>query len=166
MTAERVDEALSRYAEAVSRTEYLREQNRLLNEALQLALSHMVSDEVSLSQQLTGMPHGTMISDPTGRLGMWFAEGHESWTVEQIKAEIKTNKGEIASLRWVVCFVPAWIKGLNDNEARLIRLKYFNRLTFSEMAEAVEKETGVLLSRSGIVSKLKAAKRRIYRLAR
>lgn len=166
MRAEKVDEALAGYPEAVSRTEYLTQQNALLRDALRLALAQMPNDEVSLSQQLTGMPHGTKISDPTGRLGMWFAEGHETWTVGQIRAEIAQNEREIASLRWMIVFVPAWLKALNDKESALIRWKYFDRLSWAEIGRKVYMTYGTRYGKAGIYKLLAAAKDRIYRAAK
>lgn len=165
MRAERVDEALAKYPEATARTEYLTQQNKLLQEALSIALTQMANDAVSLSQQLTGMPHGTKISDPTGRLGIWFAEGHETWTVEQIRAEIARNEEEIASLRWILVFVRAWMMALNDKESALIRWKYFDRLSWTEISRKVYETYGVKYGKRGLSYMIEAARKRIYRMA-
>jgi len=165
MTAEVVNEALSLHLERVSRCEHIDTEIKILREMLEVAEREMVNDEVSLSQALSGMPHGTAISDPTGRLGLRLACGFESWRVQQIKDELAKMEEEYRTLSHWIAFVRAWLKCLTDKEKMLIELKYIQKLSWDEIIIAYQKEYGQRYGKSGMKIQVHRAIEKVYKIA-
>lgn len=165
MKTESINEALSMHLERVARAEFLETEIKVLHEMLEVAEKEMVNDEVSLSQQLTGMPHGTAISDPTGKLGLRLACGYESWRVQQIKDEIKKLQDEYNTLCHWIAFVKAWLKCLTDKEKLLIELKYIQKLSWDEIIIAYQKNYGQRYGKSGMKVQVQKAIEKVYKIA-
>ena len=166
MKAEIINEALSSYLERLSRCEFLESEIKILREMLEKAEMEMVNDEVSLSQELTGMPHGTSIGDPTGKLGLRLACGFESWTVKQIKEELSKLQDEYNTLKYWVSFVQAWLKCLTDKERALIEMKYIQKLSWDEIINNYQKEHGQRYGRSGMKLQVQKAMEKVYKIAK
>ena len=166
MKIEVVNEALSLYLERLSRSEHLKNEIALLRETLENARSEMIDNEVSLSQEMTGMPHGTSISDPTGKLGLMFACGFESWDVKQIRMELEEKENEMKELERWVAFVRAWLMGLTDKERLLIELKYIQKLSWDEIINSYQKEYGQRYGRSGMKVMVQKAIEKVYNVAK
>jgi len=165
MKVEIVNEALSAYLERMARCEFLDGEIKLLREMLEKAEREMVDDEVSLSQELTGMPHGTSIGDPTGRLGLKLACGFESWSVKQIKEELIKLNEEYNTLKYWVAFVGAWLKCLTDKERMLIEMKYIQKLSWDEIINAYQKAYGQRYGKSGMKILVQKSIEKIYKIA-
>jgi len=165
MKVEIVNQALSEYLERLARCEFLESEIKILQEMLEREEMKMVDDEVSLSQQLTGMPHGTSVGDPTGKLGLKLACGFESWSVKQIKEELANRKGEYDTLSYWVAFVKAWLKCLTDKERALIEMKYIQKLSWDEIIIKYQKEYGQRYGRSGMKIQVQKAMEKVYKIA-
>lgn len=165
MKVEIVNEALSAYLERLARCEFLDGELKLLREMLEKAESEMVNDEVSLSQELTGMPHGSSVGDPTGKLGLKLACGFESWSVKQIKEEIAKLTEEYNTLKYWVSFVCAWLKCLTDKERLLIEMKYIQKLSWDEIINRYQKEYGQRYGKSGMKILVQKAMEKVYKIA-
>ena len=165
MKSEIVIEALSSYLERVARCEFLDSEIGILREMLNKAETEMVDDEVSLSQELTGMPHGTSISDPTGKLGLRLACGFESWTVKQIKEELTKLQEEYNTLKYWVSFVRAWMMCLTDKEKMLVEMKYIQKLSWDEIINKYQKEYGQRYGKSGMKILVQKSIEKVYKIA-
>ena len=165
MKVEIINEALSLYLERVARCEFLESEIKMLREILEKEESEMVDDEVSLSQELTGMPHGTSIGDPTGRLGLKLACGFESWSVKQIKEEITKLMEEYNTTKYWISFVVAWLKCLTDKERMLIELKYIQKLSWDEIINKYQREYGQRYGKSGMKILVQKSIEKIYKIA-
>lgn len=162
MEAAKVDELMGLYIEHLARTEYLESEIKLLEQMLEKAKVEMVDDEVSLSQELTGMPHGSGVGDPVAILGMKLAEGHVSWRVEQITEELKKLRAEHQQKKWTVIFVNAWLKCLNDRERLLVEHKVLRGETWAEISEAYSSKYSIVISKSGMKKIIERAMEKIY----
>lgn len=165
MKVEVINEALSMYLERVARREFLDNEIKLLRDMLEAAVTEMVDDEVSLSQELTGMPHGTAISDPTGKLGLRLACGFESWSVMQIREELKKLQDEYYTLTHWVAFVDAWMKCLTEKERLLVELKYIQKLSWDEIISNYQRKYGQRYGRSGMKIQVAKAMEKVYKIA-
>ena len=165
MKAENINEALSCYLERLARCEFLENELAMLHEMLETSEKEMINDEVSLSQEITGMPHGTSIGDPTGKLGLRLACGFESWTVKQIKEEIAKLQEEYNTLRYWVVFVQAWLKCLTDKERMLIEMKYIQKLSWDEIINKFQKEYGQRYGKSGMKILVQKSLEKVYKIA-
>lgn len=165
MKAEIVIEALSLHLERVARCENLGVELDILRDMLATAEREMVDDEVSLSQEITGMPHGSTIGDPTGKLGLKLACGYENWNVKQIKEEMKNISEERIVLgRWI-SFVNAWLKSLTEKERMLVELKYIQKLSWDEIINAYQKAYGQKYGKSGMKLLVQKSIEKVYRIA-
>ena len=165
MTPEKVDELMGLYVEHSARCEFLEREIRMLKRSLTVAMAEMVDDEVSLSQELTGMPHGSGTSDPTAILGIKLAEGHVSWTVEQIEKEIAGMEKELEQKRWTVVFVQAWMKCLNERERLLVEHKVLRKESWSEIGAAYTERYAIVLSKTGMKNIIERAMDKVYTVA-
>ena len=165
MKAEVVNEMLNEYLARLSRSEFLQSELEMLGELLKEAENEMVNDEVSLSQQITGMPHGSSVVDPVGKLGLKLACGYESWTVKDIKNEIEEKQREFSRLKYSVSFVQAWLKCLTDKERLLIELKYIQQLSWDEIIREYQKRFCQRYGRSSMKILVKKAMEKVYKIA-
>lgn len=76
------------------------------------------------AQVLTGMPFGSVLSDPTGDKGTELSENKMLLNLNLARAEIEKNKLE------------RFIASIKDSEMRIIiRLRHINSLTWEEIGE-------------------------------
>ena len=162
MNQEMVDTMLSEHRVTEAKLKCLTATLDVLDNLLEIAKSEMVDDEVSLSQQLTGMPHGSGTTDPTGRLAIEIASGHVSWRVDQIEDEIRNVKIEISKIEWKVIMVNAWLGCLNERERFLIEKKYLDEMTWKEIEESYNKEYGVIMTKRGLKNIIDRGIEKIY----
>ena len=79
MKPERLNEIMKKYRSNKARYAYLCSQLDMLHRFLERCESQMVNDQISMSQAITGMPHGSSIGDPTGRLATMKIIDEMSW---------------------------------------------------------------------------------------
>lgn len=121
MTHEKVDELLKAYRFEVGRCGHLETEIGRIEKELAQCKSQLAEDAASIqSQQLSDMPRGTAIGNPTERVGLMLASG---WTPDYIKsmeAEIASLKSEYNSRYFTVLFVSSWLKGLSERERWIV----------------------------------------------
>lgn len=132
MQPERLDELLKNYRQTKARATYLRHQLEALERFLKIATSQMVDDSVSLSQAITGMPHGTGNGDPTGKLATNLASGKVTEFVRQIQSEIDETKAELAKLTQGVQVVEIALMALNEREREVLGMKMIDEFSWAE----------------------------------
>ena len=70
MSPQRLDEILKNHRSAKARLAYLTSQLKMLERDLAICQGQMISEGVTMSQAITGMPHGSGVGDPVGRLAV------------------------------------------------------------------------------------------------
>lgn len=121
MDKTRVDEILRSYRYDVGRCGHLEAEIKMLENDL-AKLRRTLADDVSIPkpQQLSGMPHGTMISNPTERIGMMLATGWEPDYIKDVEKSIQQLNEEYSEIYINVLFVQAWLKGLTEEESWIV----------------------------------------------
>ena len=142
MTRERVDEMMKNYRTVEARCEYLRAQVSILEASLEENRKQMINDKVSMSQAITGMPHGTTVGDPVGNLALDIAMGNVTVFMQQIEDELAAVKKELNSKQYVLVYVNSWLKGLNDREKMVVVLKNMDGQPWGQIVDAMKKQYG------------------------
>lgn len=166
MKPERVDECMLQYKEYSARCEFLQHEIHELENLAEQLRTNQVNDMISLSQVITGMPHGTSISDPTGKLGILLAEGYENDFIKQVEAEIVQKQKEYRMKISTVVFVDAWVKVLTIRERYVIENKKIGSMYWRELIAGFKKEFGEVYSRQGLKKIMDNAMKKIYNVAK
>lgn len=117
MTREKVDEMLKAYRFEVGRCGHLKTEIEQLERAIAQAMATLDADAAAVRpQQLSDMPHGTMVGSPTERLGIMLASGWIPDDIREMQEELKAYRQEYERRYFTVLFVSAWLGGLNERE--------------------------------------------------
>ena len=165
MTPELVDKHLENYQEYSARCTFLMEEIRELKELGKKLESTAISDAVHITSVMTGMPHGTEITDPTGRIAIQFADGYKPEYIAQIEKEIKILESEYKMKNSTVVFVDAWLKALTKRERYIIENKVIGGMVWRDLIAGYNAEFGVMYSKSGMKNLKDAAMEKIYKVA-
>ncbi len=133
MSPQHFDEILSKHRSTKARYAYLRSQMAMLERFLKQCQGDMINDEVSMSQAITGMPHGTTVGDPVSRLAIDIASGKVSVFVKQIQDEIKDIQAEIRKIGPDIRIVEIVLGALNDRERAVLEMKMIDEMSWGEV---------------------------------
>ena len=165
MQRESVDNILTNYREHLARCAYLEKEIPAMERMAASMRKTMIEDSVRVTQTLSDMPHGTDISDPTGRLAMMFASGGVTEHVRQIEEEIAEKKRELAQKQTTLFFVEAWLKSLNEKERLVVEKQVLDKLYWRDVAWHYENVFGEVYSKHALKDMRDKALRKIYRIA-
>jgi hypothetical protein len=129
---EKLEELLRDYRPTKARYAYLRTQEDMLERFLSSCERSMVSDQVSMSQAITGMPHGSNVGDPVGRLAIDIASGKVSEFVRQIREEIENVRAEMAVLNRKIKLIEIILGAMTDRELEVIEMKIMADMDWDE----------------------------------
>ena len=136
MQKESVDLMLGNYREYTARCEFLEQEIQELERIAADLRRTMMTDALSGSQNLSGMPHGTSVSSPTERIAIKFADGYVPDYIVDIEKEIASKKDELRRKTPTVVFVTAWLKGLSEKERFVIESKTIGGAFWRELIYA------------------------------
>ena len=95
------------------------------------------------AQVLTGMPRGNSTGDPTGRLGAMLADGKVPGAdTGKLEAKVAQMRQELEETERACAYVEAWLRGLMDREALVIRLKMIEGMKWPKVVDNYEKRFG------------------------
>lgn len=135
MSPQRLDEILKKHRYSVARVAYVKSELVTLNRWLNVCQSQSISDRVSLSQAITGMPHGSGTGDPVGRLAADIADGKVSVFVKQVQSDIKSLEEEQASLEKDIAVVEIVLNALGDREREVLIFKVIDDRDWTDTTE-------------------------------
>ena len=142
MSPQRLTEILKNYRASRARCAWLQEQLKMLDRFLKICEGEMVEDMMSMSQALTGMPHGTTVGDPTGRLALDIESGKISPFVKEIRGEIEQVKGELLKVSADVRAVEIIMDGMTERERNLLEMKMIDELSWKEIISRMNQKYG------------------------
>lgn len=160
-----VDEMLFRYREYVGRCGHL--ESLIANEEKQLKrLRANVAEElVGGGSVITGMPHGSGISDPTSRIGIALAEGYTPEHIKELERELDEAREELNGKLPTVIFVEAWLKGLTEKERWIVEAQVIDKYTWGEVAGQHITKFGATTSKNTLKRLKNRALDKIYQMA-
>lgn len=121
MTREKIDEMLKNYRFEVGRCGHLETEISQLQSAIQHSMA-ILAEEISAvkPQQLSDMPHGTAIGNPTENMAVMLASGWVPDYVKEMQNNLAELKAEYNSRYLSVLFVSSWLKGLSERERWIV----------------------------------------------
>jgi len=133
MKPEQIEEMLGKYRVQKARYALLRSRLDELERILRVCENSMVSDLISLSQAITGMPHGSSVGDPTGRLAINLTTGTVSDFVKQVREEIMVVTQEAARLMEDLRVADIVISAMTEREREVIEMKIMSGMDWGEV---------------------------------
>ena len=164
MSPQRFDELLSNYRSMKARYAYLNSQIVMLERYLAICEGEMIEDKVSMSQAITGMPHGTTVGDPTGRLAMDIASGEVSVFVKQILEDMERVKAEIGKIEPDLKAVEIVLKALGERELAVMEMKMMDNMSWSEILESMNNRYSNSYSKRSLQRLLERATDKAYEI--
>ena len=133
MTQDQLEEMLKSYRTVKARCAYLRARLDDLEDELKKQEKIVISDCVSMSQAITGMPHGTTVGDPTGRLAMDIASGKTSEFVKQIREEIEKIQKELTIQLVRLNRMEIIMGAMTDREREIVEMKIVADMSWADI---------------------------------
>ena len=165
MQREAVDQCLANYREYSARCSFLEQEINELKLLAEKLKGSAVADAVTITAQMTGMPHGTEITDPTGKIAIKFADGYTPDYIVEIDREIRKLENERRAKMSTIVFVDAWLKALCKRERFVIENKVIGGMFWRELIYAYKSEFGEEYSKQGMKKIKDRALERIYKVA-
>ena len=166
MSPEKLEEILKKHRPTRARLAYLRSQQEMLERFLRICEGQIVEDMSSMSQALTGMPHGTTVGDPTGRLAIDIASGKVSAFIDQINEELEEVKREIRENEKNVQLVEIVLDAMNERERKLVVMKYVDEMSWKEIIAGMNREYNGGYAKSSLHRILETAMAKAYEVVR
>lgn len=162
MSPARFDEILKKYRGIKARIAYLRSQAEMLERFLTICTREMINDQVTMSQAITGMPHGTGTGDPTGRLAIDIASGKVSVFVRQIQEELAGVNFELETISPQARAVEVALGALSDKERDIVTMKIMDEMSWAEVIHKVNSRYGGKDSKRTLQRVLERATQKAY----
>ena len=165
-TKETVDKVLSEYQADKARAEHILVEIDNLSQII-VEMERTIEADASAigAQALTGMPHGSGISDPTASTAIRLASGWEREDVSQLKFDKRELEAELSVRKRTVAFVDAWMKGLSEREEWLIRKQVINGEFWRDIIDDYSRDYGFRISQDTLARMKHKAMEKIYRAA-
>ena len=164
-TTEQVNEMLNNYRGRSARIALIESEISDLKDMYEDMSKTIVEDSISATASLTGMPRGTKISDPTGRLAIDIASGETPKHLQDIKDDIDALYRERRCLITPCRKVDALLKALNEKQEFILRRKAIDQMQWREIIFTYKKTFGIEYSRQGAKNIYKASLLCLYKVA-
>lgn len=166
MSPQRLDEILKNYRITKARYEYLKAELVTLSRWLDICERTTVSDRVSLSQAISGMPHGSGVGDPVGRLATDIASGEVSIFIKQIKEDMRQADDEMLRLAPQISAVEIVLNALGDREREVLVFKVIDNRNWIDTVEQMNEIHNNSYSKRSLQRLLDRALGRAYEIVR
>ena len=162
ITKDKVKAMLKHYNENQARCSFLAEEIRRLR--VLLINEERIEKESGYitTSQLTGMPRGTNISDPTAREGTKLADGIIPQYLIELRSDLVSSVDELAEKAYEVKCVQAWLIALNAKELIVLETQYINSRSWKDTASEYQNKIGYLVSQKTLKRIRDVAMNRIY----
>lgn len=140
MSPQQLTEILKNYKSTRARVAYLQSQLEMLDRFLRKCRGEMIEDQVSMSQAITGMPHGTTVGDPTSRLALDIASGKITPFIKQIQEEIVKVQAELQKIAPDVRTVELILEAVNERERLVLEMKMIDELSWAEILDRMNRK--------------------------
>lgn len=166
MTQERVLQMLKSYRFEVGRCGHLIAEIRVLERDIERQKADMVETLASPKpQQLTDMPHGTQIGNPTEKFGLMLASGYETPEIEAMRAKVVELSAEYDERSDVVNHVSSWLAGLDERGRWVVEAQVIDGVTWREIISRYRQHFGDDASKDTLKRVRDRSMQTIYRMA-
>ena len=165
-TKDAVDAALKSYADDKARSAHLEIEIAELTRRVNTAAAALASDEAGpRAQQITGMPHGTTVGNPTAQIAEKLASGWLPPEVKDMKRDLSVMQEEHARLSARVKFVEAWLEALTEREHWIILHQFVRQEYWRDVLNDYEARFGGYVAKDALKGLRAKALKRIYAIA-
>lgn len=166
MTRERVDAILRGYRFDLGRCGHLALEIQDLEAKYNTEKGDMVHALVSPKpQQLTDMPRGTAIGNPTEKFGLMLASGYSSEEMREIEIQIIAKTDEYKERRGRVLYVQEWLSGLNDRERWMVEQQVIDGVYWKDVGVQYAAKFGENVSKDTLKRLRDRAMEKVYAMA-
>ena len=166
MTRESVDKLLANHRKNRGRMEYLKAEIYRLEIEINVARRNLALDAATAhNYELSDMPRGTAVSQPTERIGLQLASGWEPDYIKSMDKEKERYQQEFDVREIDAMFVTAWLHGLPDRERWIIETQVIDGVFWRDVLIQYKRQFGIDTSKDTL-QRLKAkALQQIYEMA-
>lgn len=165
MSPERIDEMLGKYRLCVGKAKHLEIEIKILQKRIEKLQNEAIGDAALSCQHYNDMPHGSGISDATGRVAIQFADGYKPQYISDNENDLKVLIDEKEAADAVVHFVDAWLQCLNEQERYIVERKMIDGESWRIVADEFGKRFGTAYSKEGVKRIRDRALCKIYLMA-
>lgn len=143
MTIERVDEMLKTYRFEVGRCGHLRKDIEVLVSDIERAKRGLASDLVGPgAQEITDMPKGTTVGNPTEKYGLMLAGGWVSDEIREMENKLAEMQAEYTERKKTVDYVESWLNGLSERERWMVETQVIDGVIWREVLAQYQEKFG------------------------
>lgn len=166
MTKTEVLEMLEGYRCAVGRCGHLEVEITELIKYIQVALNNRAEDAAAPhAQQISGMPRGSGVGNPTEQIGIMLASKHVPDYIRNMEAHLKELQTERDECARTVSYVEKWLAGLTEKEHWIVSHKIIDGDPWRVCIRDYEKQYGEAVSKDTLRRMRRQALSAIYRSA-
>lgn len=143
MTIERIEEMLKSYRFEVGRCGHLEQDIEQTKQDIERSKATLVSDLVGPgAQEITDMPRGTNIGNPTEKYALMLAGGWVSEDIQEKENKLAELIAEYTERRKTVDYVGKWLDGLPERERWMIETQYIDGVIWREIVMQYQEKFG------------------------
>lgn len=166
MTHERVNEMLKGYRYDVGRCGHLEAEIRRIQRQIEAEKNNTVETLAAPKpQQITDMPHGTQVGNPTEKFGLMLADGFKSADMEKLEIELARAQAEYDERRQTVDHVSSWLNGLPERERWMVETQVIDGVFWKDVANRYRQRFHEDISKDTLKRIRDKAMDMIYRIA-
>lgn len=166
MTHETVDAMLKEYKFAVGRCGHLEAEIQQLERQIAAAQHDRAADLAAVKpQQITDMPHGTQVGNPTEKFGLMLASGWESEYIKDLQEQYSELIAKHADFKIKVAFVDSWLSGLNDRERWIVEQQVIEARFWKDVQMEYRRQFEEICSKDTLKRLRSRAMEKIYKMA-
>lgn len=166
MTQEQVTEILKGYKYAVGRCGHLSTELDLLARQIKAAKDGKAADLAAVRpQQITDMPHGTQVGNPTEKFGLMLASGWEPEHIKEMQARYAQLTAELHNCELLVNFVESWLEGLTERERWIVEQQVIEGRFWKDVQTDYRRQFEELCSKDTLKRLRARAMEKIYKMA-
>lgn len=167
MTREGVDRLLATYRQNEGRALYLQAEIARLEGEIQSARHNLALDmSTAHNYELSDMPRGTAVGQPTERIGLQLASGYEPDYIKAMLQEQTLYENEYKRRMLDSLFVKAWLKGLPERERWLIETQVIDGVFWRDVLIRYRQKFGCETSKDTLQRVKAKALEQIYEMAK
>ena len=151
MTLTEITEMIAAYNEKRGRAAFLRVEIAAKTRELERLIAlQPVYEAGPGAQVITGMPHGTKLSDPTAETASRLADGYESADIKDMRRELSRLQSELEKADSNIAAVEAWLIALTPSERFVIEHKLINGEYWAVVVRGYEEALNLPASKSAL----------------
>ena len=166
MTREIVDSMLKGYKFAVGRCGHLEAEIRQIEQRIEAEKHGRAAELAAVKpQQITDMPHGTQVGNPTEKFGLMLAAGWESEYAKDLQAIREKLLTELKDCELVLSFGDSWLAGLTERERWIVEQRIIEARFWRDVQTDYRRQFDEVCSKDTLKRLRARAMEKIYKMA-